>query len=533
MSAWGRRSCGSSAISAARASDGELSVPAPCLRPARAEHEVDRVPDGFDARRLLLGDGDPVAVLELHHQLVEVERVGIEVLLEAGPSSICGGVHLQLLGEVVADQAEDLVAGHAGFLSRAPPSASAPRWRRPRAAALRCAPPHRPQRSGPPARTRWRSPWARAAVADDGDAAQAEQDRAAGRVGVQLPPQAAEGRPKQQPPAAASGLERAASRIASVTAFAVPSISFSATLPVNPSVTTTSAAPAGRSRPSTLPTKSMPSASASIALASTTSSRPLPASSPTESRPTRGRSTSEDRLAERGAEEGELDQVLGPHLDVCAHVEEEHRLAGNRQLHRQGRAAARPAAAAARTSPRPSSPRWSRRWPRRRRGPRRRRARRERPRPPSWPARRERGPPGFRSTPRWGRPRRSRRRRGRARRGARTPAGDAVRRRQPRPLRESGEALLRSKAIKGDGHAAPGGHQPLCQRPPETRRSCAGSPRGPRRYRRSGIRGAAGAGYGSAGTGSPGACPPCGWHGACRAWRWKFSSSGRPSVAEW
>ena len=37
-----------------------------------------------------------------------------------------------------------------------------------------------------------------AAVADDGDAAQAEQDRAAGRVGVQLAAQAAEGRAHQQ-----------------------------------------------------------------------------------------------------------------------------------------------------------------------------------------------------------------------------------------------------------------------------------------------------------------------------------------------
>src|SRR5680860_270888 len=41
--------------------------------------------------------------------------------------------------------------------------------------------------------------------------------------------------------------------------------------------------------------------------------------------------------AEGGAEEGELDEVLGAHLDVGADVEEEHRLAGDRQPHRQGR----------------------------------------------------------------------------------------------------------------------------------------------------------------------------------------------------
>ena len=93
------------------------------------------------------------------------------------------------------------------------------------------------------------------------------------------------------PPSAASGFERAASRIAPVTVFAVPSISFRATLPVKPSVTTTSATPLGRSRPSTLPANSIPAEPERISWAATTSSRPLPASSPTESRPTRGRST--------------------------------------------------------------------------------------------------------------------------------------------------------------------------------------------------------------------------------------------------
>ena len=47
-----------------------------------AEHEVDRVPDGLDPGRLVLGHLDPVRVLELHHQLVEIERVGVEIVAD-------------------------------------------------------------------------------------------------------------------------------------------------------------------------------------------------------------------------------------------------------------------------------------------------------------------------------------------------------------------------------------------------------------------------------------------------------------------
>ena len=73
----------------------------------------------------------------------------------------------------------------------------------------------------------------------------------------------------------------------------------------------------------------------------------MPASSPTESRPTRGPLDAEHRLAEGGAEEGELDEVLGAHLDVGADVEEEHGLAGDRQLHGERRALHAPQAAQA------------------------------------------------------------------------------------------------------------------------------------------------------------------------------------------
>ena len=82
----------------------------------------------------------------------------------------------------------------------------------------------------------------------------------------------------------------------------------------------------------------MPGAPERISWAATTSSLPLPASSPTESRPTRGPFDPQHRLAEGGAEEGELDEVLGADLDVGADVEKEHRLARDRQLDGERRA---------------------------------------------------------------------------------------------------------------------------------------------------------------------------------------------------
>ena len=108
---------------------------------------------------------------------------------------------------------------------------------------------------------------------------------------------------------------------------------------MKPSVTTTSTV---RRRAGRGPRRCRRSRSRARSLsrrcASTTSSRPLPASSPTVSRPTRRVLDLEHRGAEGGAEEGELDQVLGADLDVGADVEEEDRFAGDRQLHREGRA---------------------------------------------------------------------------------------------------------------------------------------------------------------------------------------------------
>ena len=117
------------------------------------------------------------------------------------------------------------------------------------------------------------------------------------------------------PPAAARGPERAAARTASATARAVPSIVFSTTLPVKPSVTTTSAPPLIRSRPSTLPTKSMPAACPP--LAASRCSPPRPPRSPC-SAPRRPREAPPAASRRRGppaegrAQVGELDQVAPP-----------------------------------------------------------------------------------------------------------------------------------------------------------------------------------------------------------------------------
>ena len=81
-----------------------------------------------------------------------------------------------------------------------------------------------------------------------------------------------------------------ASRTSLPTTLAVPSSTFSATLPVKPSVTRTSTGESTRSVPSTLPMK-FKSLSARRSCASTTCSVPFLASSPFESRPTAGRAT--------------------------------------------------------------------------------------------------------------------------------------------------------------------------------------------------------------------------------------------------
>ena len=119
-------------------------------------------------------------------------------------------------------------------------------------------------------------------------------------------------------------------------------MSLSATLPVKPSVTTTSAAPCRICVPSTLPAKSMSeepfARSASATCASRTSGVPRVSSSPLDSSPDARALDAVHDARERRAHERELDEVLGAHLRVGAHVEQRHRLAGHRERERERRA---------------------------------------------------------------------------------------------------------------------------------------------------------------------------------------------------
>ena len=60
--------------------------------------------------RLLVGDAHAVGVLELLHQRVEVQRVGLQVLLETGLLADLLGIDVELVGQVGLDQFEYLLA---------------------------------------------------------------------------------------------------------------------------------------------------------------------------------------------------------------------------------------------------------------------------------------------------------------------------------------------------------------------------------------------------------------------------------------
>src|SRR6478736_224526 len=87
-----------------------------------ARDEVHGLGDRLDVGRLLLGDADPVRVLELHHKLVKVERVGVEVLPHAGRLGDLIERDLELGREVLAHLLQDVgpvqrISHHTTFLS--------------------------------------------------------------------------------------------------------------------------------------------------------------------------------------------------------------------------------------------------------------------------------------------------------------------------------------------------------------------------------------------------------------------------------
>src|SRR5919201_3667987 len=259
------------------------------------DDEIHGLAHGEDPRRLFVGHLHPVGVLELLDERVEVQRVGLQVLLEARRLVDAGRIDLELVGQVGLDQREDLFAGHDDATVDGDPDNGAPR----RACADSSAACVRPTTSPSTARAasriacampRWlnrpcgttprrRSPSRYAPPALSGSMT-SRNSSSAGR--------------RSMPPALARRDEVATSRIWRSISSETPSMSLSTTLPVKPSVTTTSALPAGNSLPSTLPTKSKVSPSAkrsrSAACASTTSGVPFVSSSPIDSRPTVGRS---------------------------------------------------------------------------------------------------------------------------------------------------------------------------------------------------------------------------------------------------
>src|SRR5919199_4778901 len=84
------------------------------MRPARSllvrGDVVDSLTDRLDLLGVLVRDLDPELVLELHDQLYEIERVGVEVLLERRLLRDLALLDPELLGQDFFDPLEDFVA---------------------------------------------------------------------------------------------------------------------------------------------------------------------------------------------------------------------------------------------------------------------------------------------------------------------------------------------------------------------------------------------------------------------------------------
>src|SRR3954447_26932157 len=74
--------------------------------------EVDGVADGLDVGGPLLAHSDVVAVLELHDELIEVERICVQVLPEARLGLNLLRRHLELGAQVIPDQGHYLFTFH-------------------------------------------------------------------------------------------------------------------------------------------------------------------------------------------------------------------------------------------------------------------------------------------------------------------------------------------------------------------------------------------------------------------------------------
>ena len=211
------------------------------------EDVVDGLPDSRDLLGVLVRDLDPELVLELHDQLDQVERIGIEVLLERSLVGDLVFVDAELLDEYALDAARlpllSTLPCHlfvvVGAEAAADHTASA-FWRQPGVEPAADVVLDTPS-GGSTDRVRDRARGG-VAVGDHDEAADTEQIGAAVGVGVEPAAQAPR-RGADQEAAELAG-RRARDLVAArpwITVRIVPSSVFSATLPVNPSVTTTSA----------------------------------------------------------------------------------------------------------------------------------------------------------------------------------------------------------------------------------------------------------------------------------------------------
>src|SRR6185436_12028186 len=202
------------------------------------EHEVDRLPHRVDARGVLVRHLDAVGVLQLLHERVEVQRVGREILTEVRGLLDLRGIQLQLIREMLANQGQHVVTGHgeSGTLAAASDAPSA-RRSAPAASKRACVRPATSSRT-PRAATSiaranpfepnepcgttasFRSPSSTAPPCSSGSIS----DRSPRSAGL-----------SSSPPSLERGDDIAAPRTAPSSAADVPSITFSAMLPVKPS----------------------------------------------------------------------------------------------------------------------------------------------------------------------------------------------------------------------------------------------------------------------------------------------------------
>jgi len=76
------------------------------------DDEVGGLADGADTLELLLGDGDVELFLDGHHELDQIEAVGVEIVFEAGVLGDERTLDAEDLHGSIGDLVEDFLAVH-------------------------------------------------------------------------------------------------------------------------------------------------------------------------------------------------------------------------------------------------------------------------------------------------------------------------------------------------------------------------------------------------------------------------------------